>query len=742
MAFKELLKKQRQTGSNLFSSVGTAAVGTTLEKIDPRNYLFKSGSIMNALFPKVKGYSATEPKEKIKTSQLVAPSLDISSLNQRLDIVAKNTSVMPLIMRDTNIMRQGIVKLVKLSGGTQRDKADRFFQTAKERESLYESQFKTVSPTTSPTKVSTTTGEKEGGGFLSYLFKGLMYGGLVAGIGKLLENEDVRNAVKGFMVKVVGVFFDGISSSIKFVGELLQDPNVRESIGNTISNFFKTIGEFFSIQLTSLETPFGSIKVTLGGAIATVVGALAAFNAAVVAATVSLTRAAVGGAGGAAAAGAGSKLLKKSLPFVLMGGALYYLNKDTNQYEPAAPGTVAPPGTPDVTGTPDAMGAPDINQITQKREISGTDKAIAAVAGGVATQQAISGASKIPGLAKQTGTAILDARTQSVGQLAQSTQDSRWGKFLKFVAQKSPKLWGKIAVKLASAGTLATVPIVGWVAAAVQLGFSVWTAWELYSLWKEFSSISDEQQIDVNVSPSPTPAAPQNVAPAAGPTPVTSATSGVSLEQIGQAESGRMGYDAANRGKAGDMPNGLPGLSTKTVGEVMRMQANKELFAAGKYQIIPATLKGLVNQGVAKETDIFNKETQDKLAQSLYNTAIAKAGDDPVKQQFELSKVWAAITNPYTGASYYAGVGNNKASIGTTVAQMPPASGKVPGTAIAGSSIQLSDLMRVATAAAPVVINAPTTNMQSAPQTPMNMGGIPSVVDEEFMRILVSRVTG
>ena len=94
-----------------------------------------------------------------------------------------------------------------------------------------------------------------------------------------------------------------------------------------------------------------------------------------------------------------------------------------------------------------------------------------------------------------------------------------------------------------------------------------------------------------------------------------------------------------------------------TVGEVMRLQAEGKVFATGKYQIIPETLKGLIfgnygNTGV-KATDLYDAKTQDKLATTLIDYRLKLGGNDPVKQQFQLSQEFASITNPYTGTSNY-----------------------------------------------------------------------------------------
>ena len=58
MAFRDILKKQRESGKGLISSIASASNKSMLESVDPRNKIFKKGSLLNSLFPNVKGYKA------------------------------------------------------------------------------------------------------------------------------------------------------------------------------------------------------------------------------------------------------------------------------------------------------------------------------------------------------------------------------------------------------------------------------------------------------------------------------------------------------------------------------------------------------------------------------------------------------------------------------------------------------------------------------------------------------------
>jgi hypothetical protein len=102
------------------------------------------------------------------------------------------------------------------------------------------------------------------------------------------------------------------------------------------------------------------------------------------------------------------------------------------------------------------------------------------------------------------------------------------------------------------------------------------------------------------------------------------------LDLIASKESaGHGSYEAMNTGGYDTRPEGsvdsrkvLPGgLTKRTVAEVMQLQNNGEVHASGRYQIIRSTLRGLMNGAYGptgvKPGDLYNQETQDKLAIAL-----------------------------------------------------------------------------------------------------------------------------
>jgi hypothetical protein len=102
------------------------------------------------------------------------------------------------------------------------------------------------------------------------------------------------------------------------------------------------------------------------------------------------------------------------------------------------------------------------------------------------------------------------------------------------------------------------------------------------------------------------------------------------LDLIASKESrGHGDYDAMNTGGYDTRPQGsinsrevFPGgLTSRTVAEVMQLQNQGRVHATGRYQIIRTTLKGLMDGSYGatgvKPTDLYNQETQDKLAIAL-----------------------------------------------------------------------------------------------------------------------------
>lgn len=133
-------------------------------------------------------------------------------------------------------------------------------------------------------------------------------------------------------------------------------------------------------------------------------------------------------------------------------------------------------------------------------------------------------------------------------------------------------------------------------------------------------------------------------------------------------------YDSVNRGYAGDTPQGLSALVDKpseqlTVGEVINLQRRWVIYAVGRYQFIPVTLRFAVAMSRVKTTDKWTQETQDRLmaALVLYKRpaigAYLRGDHNYIGWALdELAREWASVEYRY-GRGYYDHVGGNRAHI-------------------------------------------------------------------------------
>lgn len=136
---------------------------------------------------------------------------------------------------------------------------------------------------------------------------------------------------------------------------------------------------------------------------------------------------------------------------------------------------------------------------------------------------------------------------------------------------------------------------------------------------------------------------------------------------------GEGNYNSVNRGRAGDTPQGIKGLTGKTfdqftVQQVIEMQGSW-LYAVGRYQFIPKTLRFAVRMSDVQLKDKFTAENQDKLMAALimYKRPAIGAylrGDHGYVGWAldELAKEWASVEYR-NGRGYYDHIGGNRAHI-------------------------------------------------------------------------------
>lgn len=124
----------------------------------------------------------------------------------------------------------------------------------------------------------------------------------------------------------------------------------------------------------------------------------------------------------------------------------------------------------------------------------------------------------------------------------------------------------------------------------------------------------------------------------------------------------------------------VPAILKMSLNELLRFQKEykaqgHETAAAGRYQFMPDTLRSVAKGlGLNFNSDTFNPKTQDDLAIYLLRTKgldrwlAGKMSDEAFMDR--LAQVWAGLPSPSKGgASWYQGVGSNKAGISVAAVQ-------------------------------------------------------------------------
>ena len=205
----EVVKRQRQGGRGVIGSLTSAIGQKTLEAIDPRRMLNQKG-LLTSLFPSLKAYQAKGSAERMSRasddlSSSTAPMLQ--EMNMKLDIVgdntrltAKNTMMMPSMARDMNVMRQNVIKLVKLQGGKASTRADGFFLRSFERERATESELQ-AAKARRLTSTAPTPEKKDDGG-----------PGILGMLGGALGLSTVIGTLSKAITSIPSLILSGLSS--------------------------------------------------------------------------------------------------------------------------------------------------------------------------------------------------------------------------------------------------------------------------------------------------------------------------------------------------------------------------------------------------------------------------------------------------------------------------------------------------------------------------------------------------
>lgn len=133
-------------------------------------------------------------------------------------------------------------------------------------------------------------------------------------------------------------------------------------------------------------------------------------------------------------------------------------------------------------------------------------------------------------------------------------------------------------------------------------------------------------------------------------------------------------WNAVNRGWAGDTPGGLQYVigtdcNNVTVGEIISLQNQGRIYAVGRYQFIPTTLRYAVNVSDVTYSDYFTPQVQNELFAALLEhkrpavAAYLRGDHDNLAHALdEMAREWSSVEYR-NGRGYHDHVGGNRAHI-------------------------------------------------------------------------------
>ena len=243
----DIYKSEKSSGGGLGSTLGKAA----LEKIDPRK-MFNQQGLMAAMLPSLfKAYKAT-PKSNTMSSRLTAPSLNTGALESQMDdiavntrLTAKNTMVLPMMARDSNLTKLNIMKLVKLQGGQASKKSDMFWKDSATREKEYESKFskeKSKSAPSSGAGAAASTGKAGGLKGIGLDFLSSLAGGIGKGVG----------------IAAIGLGIGGFFAGLAAGGAAVTALGGAKGVKDMLVNLAEGLGAFSGTSFLALSALLGT----------------------------------------------------------------------------------------------------------------------------------------------------------------------------------------------------------------------------------------------------------------------------------------------------------------------------------------------------------------------------------------------------------------------------------------------------------------------------------------------------
>lgn len=221
--------EQEYKSKGLISGATSAIGKRARESMDFRNVLFGGSGLGSIIGRKIfgRGYSATRGVgsgvSSVSRELSSSSSSQLDELNINSRITAKNTLALPSMARDMHLVKQNIIKLVKLQGGTPTTKAGDWFNRQAAREAAFEAKFGTK-PTSKTTQV--TKDNKDG----SLLQNVTLLSGLFGTLGKSLT------PIIG-VVSAVALGLRGISKVIFGILRLVMKTKLGKILGLSAAAF-------------------------------------------------------------------------------------------------------------------------------------------------------------------------------------------------------------------------------------------------------------------------------------------------------------------------------------------------------------------------------------------------------------------------------------------------------------------------------------------------------------------------
>ena len=215
MSFASKYLSELESGKGLIGGAKSAAAGSAKDfgkqfsKENIVRAMFGGEDMFSAMIRGklgVKGKAGKEKgPEKVGGAELSGDSAVL------LKVIAKNSMALPGMARDMNVLRQNVVKLVKLKGGKSRGAADAFFLKEDERERALEAQkMKAGGAETTPTAAA-PSGDKEGGMLDSIM--GMFSGNFMESIKSIFSVKNLISVFKKVFLPlaIIATLFTGIT---------------------------------------------------------------------------------------------------------------------------------------------------------------------------------------------------------------------------------------------------------------------------------------------------------------------------------------------------------------------------------------------------------------------------------------------------------------------------------------------------------------------------------------------------